>query len=428
MSAPTNIDRGGSPFGRKGVLGVLLVGFCAFIALLYFLATDDLQSLDQNGAAHAATDGLNGFSALVELLEADGLDVDVSRNHSNLDTTDLLILTPPPSIDPEELGEILESREFIGPTVVVMPKWRVAPLPNSISDEDRQRVKRDWVSLISPNTSDWTEELPGPFDFTNRINEFSSGSPPNWGGLELSGAMPTAHVLYAEKDPRHEPLVLDSAGRVLAMNVLGEAGSDYYNNAHWTTIVVDPDLMNNYGLSDAARASVALELIRQAGYSDMSSVTFDLTTHGYGNSTNLLTLAFRPPFLAATLCLILALFIIGWRAFLRFGPPSASQQEIAFGKQRLVGNGAGLIVRAQRFGLLAAPYQSVVERKLSKSLGLAKPNAEMIDMALARRLPDHEPYSQLVAKLNNAKRPLEILRAAQALNELTDKVTGKIEL
>ncbi|MEM6476294.1 MAG: DUF4350 domain-containing protein, partial [Pseudomonadota bacterium] len=189
------------------------------------------------------------------------------------------------------------------------------------------------------------------------------------------------------------------------------------------TFVIEPDLMNNYGLSDGDRAALALKLIEDAGYGRQDPVTFDLTLNGLGGTVNLLTLAFRPPFLAATLCLILSLLIVGWRAFKRFGPPVASGPAIAFGKSRLVTNGAALILRARRLGLLAEPYADLSARRLADALGLAKPDPEAIDAALRIRLPQEEPYTRRAQRLRAANTPSDILRAAQALKELEGKLS-----
>jgi len=253
-----------------------------------------------------------------------------------------------------------------------------------------------------------------------------NSEPKRWGGLELSGALPDARSTFVEKDPDHEAMVVDSSGRTLALNVIGQEGTYFYDEAYWLTVVVEPDLMNNYGLADPQRAALALEIVRQAGYEDMD-VTFDLTLVGLGGSTNLLTLAFQPPFLAATLCLILAMLIVGWRAFLRFGPVTAGVRETSFGKSQLVKNGAGLIVRAGRLPLLAAPYIALNQRKMGQALGLSKPDVEAIDTAMRQRMPNEEPFSNRVAKLQNATRANDTLRAARHLNELASKTMGKSE-
>ncbi len=425
MSSGSQRARDASPFSRGAVLAVIGVGFLAFIAMLYSIGIGDTGPRDSGGAAHAAADGINGFSGLVELLEGEDYAVERSHGREGLETTDLLILTPPRYTDPKEFAQILENREFLGPTLVILPKWSTASPRNNVAEEDADRMRGDWVSLTGASALTWTEELPAPFTITHEIEELEADEAPYWKGLGLSGELPTKTVLYAEESSSHEPVMVDGAGHILALNVVGEPGTNYYENSHWTMFVVEPDLVNNYGMADPQRAAAALALVREAGYGDMDSVTFDLSLNGYGNSVNLLTLAFQPPFLAATLCLILAMLIVGWRAFLRFGPAVAGTPDIAFGKQRLVSNGASLIVRARRLGLLAEPYTNLIERRLGRALGIAKPNADAIDTALAVRLPEEESFSRRATRLQGARKPMDVLRAAQSLNELTDKVTIK---
>ncbi len=424
MSAVSG-QRGASPFGRGAVLAVMLVGFAAFIALLYFIGAGDTGTRERSGAAHAAANGLNGYAGFVELLEAEGYDVERSRGNEGLNTSGLLILTPTPFTDAEEFAAILRNREYVGPTMVILPKWMTRSPGSNVVEEDAERMQSDWVALIGAAQAGWTQDLPAPFTFTHESEQLEGDETPYFEGLGLSGELPTASILYAAENSAHEAVIKDAAGHALVINVVGEEGTDYYENAHWTMFVAEPDLVNNYGLADPARAATALALVREAGYGDTDSVTFDMTLNGYGNSVNLLTLAFQPPFLAATLCLILAMVIIGWRAFLRFGPAAVGAPEIAFGKRRLVNNGAGLIVRARRLRLLAVPYCNLIERRLGRALGIARPSAEAIDTALAVRMPNQEPFSALTERLYEAEKPIDILRAAQALHDLTNSIGAK---
>ena len=102
-------------------------------------------------------------------------------------------------------------------------------------------------------------------------------------------------------------------------------------------VVFEPDLLDNYGMAGAANALLADRLVH-AATDGARVVNFDLTLNGFARTPNLLTLAFTPPFLAATLCLLLAALAVGWRAFLRFGPPRTATRAIAFGKRALVAN------------------------------------------------------------------------------------------
>lgn len=412
-----------SPFTRGSVLAILLVGFGAFVAMLYFLGAGDTGGEGANRNAHASSNAIHGYAGLSQLLEANGYEVEKTREPGGLSTSDLLILTPTQFTDAAEFAEILENRQYQGPTLVILPKWTAVRPRGEIAEEDEDRVQDDWVRLVSTLSLDWTQELPELYAIEIGTRPSESSSNGRWGGLGLTGEMPTPATVYAEANPNHEALVIDQDGRRLALNVIGQEGTYFYDEAHWLTFVVEPDLMNNFGLADPTRAALALALVEEAGY-DERRVTFDQTLAGLGGSTNLLTLAFQPPFLAATLCLILAMLIVGWRAFLRFGPVAAQGHETGFGKTQLVKNGAGLIVRAGRLRLLAEPFIALTQRKLARVLGLTNPDPKAIDAALAQRLPNEEPFSDRVAKLQNASRAGEVVRAARSLNDLAFKTTG----
>ncbi|MFZ9394427.1 MAG: DUF4350 domain-containing protein [Erythrobacter sp.] len=430
-----------SPFSARAALAIVLVGFLSFLALLYFIAIGDTGGRDDDGGGHAASTGLNGYAGLVRLLELEGHKVSLSRSPGGYDTTDLLVLTPSLFQDAEELGEILEKRKFAGPTLVILPKWYAIPFPDKLPPAMEGKAKPGWVQLADISLPVWVKDLPEPYAFTfpekwqgaqaaaalramagQRTERPARGLA--WEGLGLAGFLPDVRSSWAKPGKGHEVLVSDSQGRALALDVVGVEGSEFYDEAYSATFVIEPDLVNNYGLADAERAALAVELVRTANYSDDErAIMFDLTLNGLGASENLLTLAFRPPFLAATLCLLLALLVVGWRAFRRFGPPLAEAPATAFGKSRLVANGAGLVLRAQRLRLLTAPYADLAARRLAKRLGLSRAEPGAIDEALARVLPEEEPFSHRAETLRQVTRPSEILGAAARLHDLERKLT-----
>ena len=428
-TAPAPTSAASAAFSRGGALALVAAGFAVFLALIYLIASgEEFGGSGRNGQAHAAGNGLNGYAGLVRLVDKQGLDVSRSRSPAGLQTYDLLVLTPPANLDPEEFAEILQSREDVGPTLVILPKWDANLPPPNLPAEAREKFKQGWVMLTDAFPADWAEELPAPYGFEHVEETLEDDEVPSWDGLGLAGDLPTRTILYAEESAAHEVLIADAAGHTLALKVIGEPDTDFYENAHWTIFVTDADLVNNYGLADANRAAAALALVDELTYDgDITAVTFDMTLNGFGASENLLTLAFRPPFLAATLCLLMALLIVGWRAFQRFGPPAATHgPAISFGKQRLIANGAGLILRARRLQLLPSPYAALSARRIAERLGLARPDPQAVDAALARRLPDEEPFSRRAARLEAATKPADILSAAQALDDLTAKVSPKV--
>ncbi|MBE5074412.1 DUF4350 domain-containing protein [Erythrobacteraceae bacterium E2-1 Yellow Sea] len=414
--------RASSPFTARTVLLIVLFGALAFLALLYAIGAGETGSRGNDGRAHAAANGLNGYAGLAKLLELEGYDVTLSRSKGQYTTASLLVLTPPQYMDAEEFAEILEKRQYLGPTLVILPKWYAANFPQKLPDSVKDKVKKGWVRLMGTSPPTWTADLPEPYGFesaerNDRSIELS------WRGMGLTGSLPDSHSVAAKPNIAQDVLVEAEDGGVLALDVLGEDGSDFYENAWNTTFIVEPDLVNNYGLADESRAALALELVRTAAYDDDLPIVFDLTLNGFGGTTNLLTLAFQPPFLAATLCLILALLVIGWRAFRRFGAAAAEGPAIAYGKRQLVTNGAGLILRARRFRLLAEPYIALCARRLAHHLGLVRPDPAAINAALAMRLPDELPFTHRAEALRHAHRQSDILCAADALKELERKLT-----
>lgn len=278
--------------------------------------------------------------------------------------------------------------------------------------------------------------------FSTDVAGQDRGRKPGWSGLGMTGAMPDAHVQFG-KENTYAPLITDDAGHMLVgfrddegryPDLADAAGivpldEDTANTALYPLIVVfDPDLLNNWGMGDRQRAMAALRLIDLALEGQKDPVTFDLTLNGFKRSANLLTLAFTPPFLAATLCLLIAALIAGWRAFRRFGPPLSEERAIAFGKASLVANAAGLVRRSGRLHLLGAPYAALLRERLVRGLALprhADPAASeaAIDRALAARDPAAKPFSQIAAELRAARRPVELLRAGQALHALERTLT-----
>jgi hypothetical protein len=188
-------------------------------------------------------------------------------------------------------------------------------------------------------------------------------------------------------------------------------------------IVAEPDLLNNYGLADRRNAELAAALVSATLDEYDLPVVFDLTLPGLGRSENLLTLAFEPPFLAATLMLLLAALAVGWRAFARFGPPIAEAPALASGKAQLARDGATLVARARRLRLVGPPYARLVGIRLGRALGLperadAAARAAAIARALERRGENPAAFAAASEALERATKPADLLRAASALKTI----------
>ena len=421
-------------FNPKVVLGLLLFGALAFAATLYFIGAGETSRGPNDGGSHAASRGLTGYAALADILEAEGHDVALSRNQGALDDEGLLILTPPTFADGEELAELIEQRRYVGPTILVLPKWFAMEIPANAP------VEKDdgWVVLRSAAKPSWIEDFEGRLDTELRLGPLEPQSDGDWRWGDWSGTLPDRSQAQTISDATMIPLVTASNGEILVgyyddggyYPVLDEAAGlapvdeDGRDTSRWNlTVVADPDLFDNYGMADRDRAALAHELVDVAMEGEDLPVIFDLTLNGLGKTQNLLTLAFAPPFLAATLCLVLALAVVGWRAFRRFGPPLAEDRAIAFGKRRLVANGAAFILRTRRLHLLTAPYIETIRHRIAAALRLRSADDDALDQAIARRAHDAPRFADSAAALRGASRPHDILRAASALKALERKLT-----
>ncbi len=435
MIAPAS--SGPAPFSPRAVLGLLLFGALAFLAALYFIGSGQFGENGNDGGAHAAGDGLNGYSALAELLGKRGHEVSMIRNAANRDPEGLLILTPPANADVEEINRILSEHRRTGPTLIMMPKWLAMKLPQNPAIE----AEEGWVALLDAESPDWAGELGEKGMLTASLGKVNA-SEPGWSGLGLSGRFPQPGAVQAIASHAIVPLVSDRQGRTLAgfwqdggyyPDLAASArvvplDEDSADEDLWPVVIVaEPDLMNNYGFANRERAMLALAIVDATLEDYDLPVSFDLTLNGLGQGPNLLAMAFSPPFLAATLCFLIAAIIVAWRGMKRFGPPLAALPSFAFGKRQLATNGAALIQRSRRLYLLGAPYAAILRGKVAHLLGI-RPGGDPaltegeIDRLLARRGIEPADFATHAEALRAARTPHELLRHAHALKTIERKL------
>lgn len=433
MSAvpPAQSSSGSEPFSRRGALALVMFGVLMFVALLWMVGHGLAGESSNDGGAHGDGRGLNGYAALAQLLERRGHPVIRNRAEDAFAQPGLLVLTPRHSARAREIDQAIARHRHLGPTLLILPKWNAMPVPRTM--RAALKTPEGWVVLGGVRPPHWANQLRalGPLDIHV---EAADGRQGRWSGLGQAGPLPEQAPVQTISSGAITTVVRDARGQTLAgyrddgtgPAAMAEAADK--RGGYPLLVVAEPDLLNNYGLAERTRAALAAALVSAAMDADDTPVVFDLTLAGLGRKANLLTLAFTPPFLAATLCLLLAAAATGWRAFLRFGPPRTQGRAIAFGKRALVANAAGLIVRSRRLHLLGRPYAEAARQRLARALALPRggdSGAELsaLDRAAATHGAGDHAFSQASARLDQARSERELVKAAHDLHALERTLT-----
>ena len=454
MSGQMSSARSG-PFSPRVALGLVLVGALGFVALLWSIGSGMADPAPQPSGAHVGGKGLTGFAALASYLKARDYTVSEVQTRGAHQRGGLLVLTPRHDTKSADIARVIADHSGSGPTLLIMPKWLAQPFPPTARTIN-PKIHSGFVRLGEAAAPEWK----GFHDEVSVTLAALSGNPsaPQWRAAGLGGVLPAPTAVLSGGGGRLVPLVTAGAGtRMLAgyfadggrypklrgLALAAEPPADEPSGEDEITVeggplanaavrreatfplilVFDPDLLNNYGFAQQDNALLAERLVQAALNGTERKVVFDLTLAGYARSQSLLELAFTPPFLAATLCLLLAAGVALWRAYHRFGPPLLVARSIAFGKRALIANAAGLLRRAKRLHLLGGPYADAARERLVKALALPQrldPAAAeaAIDRALAVRAPESEKFSAASADLRGARKPRDLLRAAQRLHLL----------
>ncbi|MBC9032190.1 hypothetical protein IAG41_07285 [Sphingomonas sp. JC676] len=372
-----------TPFAARTIFVLIALSVVGFLSYLLLSAYADELRPAQNGGTHALSNSAVGFAGLADLIKRTHGDVRLVRREADLANDTLLVLTPDASTDPAAVKRILDRRQDL-PTMVILPKWIVTPLP----------AKANWVR--------------------------STGTLPTF-----IAAMPVSSVGKVEiRDAPHGKFRTVS-GPTLEAAFEAPDGSALvaYVGDSVTTIVADPDLFNNQGLATVEGAERAMRILSQFAAPD-SPVAFDLTLHGFGRNPNLLKLAFEAPFLPLTLCVLLAALLAGWHAMLRFGPAALPDRGVAFGKRALAENGAALLRLARRRHRTGERYATLVREAVATSTG-APPGltGDALDRYLDRLDREGEPFLSITARAANARDTRGLLAAARDLYHWKRTVT-----
>jgi len=420
-------------FSPMVVLAMVLAGVFSFSAFLVLSAyAPDLRG-GSDGGAHALSKSAVGFAGIVRLLRAEGDKVVISRQISMPppassaasdaqpasapaaassaasdpdDEWSLFVLTP--DTDPPKGALVGLTPQ--GPTLVVAPKWLTTPDP----------VSPGWVNqagIIDPKPIEaMLEPVAGKLTLTRRTD--TSAAQP--AGPTDAGAIPTGPIEQLQTFQTSQgltPIIVDRRGGVLLA-----ATSD-----RRVYFLSDPDLLANHGIADIATARFANRLLQ--GLRDgRGAIAFDVSLNGFGAPRSLLKLAFSPPFLGATLCLVAVGILIGLHAVSRFGAPVAARRALAFGKRALADNSAALIKMARREPRMAGRYLDLSRAAVVRALGAGRVPAGELDAFLDRLAEKNgveQRLSKLVSEVAAVKTRADLTRVAQSLYQWRMEMTGE---
>lgn len=391
-----------SAFNPRTVILLVIAGVVAFGAFLFLAAyAPDLRS-GRDGRAHGLSTSAVGFRGIHDLLAATGDRAEFMRGSEIPGGDGLVIVTVEPGLDRDRLDELV--RERWGPILIVLPKWATVDVP-----AQRDRVR--WVhATMGPFGA---AEISGVASVQVSMSGVAAGTPlatPFAGETEI--AAPEA--LQTISGDGLQPLV-QTPDKEIVLAAIPDLG---------VFVLSDPDLINNQALADPERARAALALLRHLN-ADGGPYRFELVANGYGGSPNLLTLAFEPPFLALTLCILAAALMAGLQAAFRFGPPLAEPRAIAFGKRALVDNAAQLLRLARREQLSARRYAAMTREAAVAAIGNPlRLEGPALDAWLDRfAAPGSPPFSDLARAAERASTRQDIVDAARALNRWRRTIT-----
>jgi len=384
------------------MIWVIAAAIIAVVAFL-FLSTYAPEIPDgDNGGAHALSKSAVGYAGFVKLEAERGIHVDMATDEGALKTSGLLVLTPESYQDPEALAKLVRERDG-NPILIVLPKYQAVP----------NIWHKGWVYSGDLLPTKMLEQLLSKM-MAAKITRLRTTATATFGGAAHPTPIfinePNLQVIAA---PGITPLFTDDLyPDTLARNhfVMVRAPTNIF-------ILSDPDLINNHAIADPMRAYGAARLIDTLIPSDQRSITFDVTLNGFGHGRGLFEMALRPPFLALTLCLLVAAILALLNGLMRFGPAMPDLRAIPRGKRALVTNTADLLKMSRREHLVGGRYVALIRDLAAKQYGLPPTmDAEAVTTRLDALNTGGARFSDLAYRAEYADSRAELLNAAKDLD------------
>jgi hypothetical protein len=395
-----------SAFSPKVLLALIGAGVFATAAYLLLSAYEPDLRATRGGGAHAISRSAIGYAGIMRLLDLVGEPATLNRSsEARTNYPGLMVLTP-------EFIRGLPKLDTQRDRLIVLPKWVTQPDPahpgwqaNAVAAPEAFVTANLPAALKDVTVVRRAERTSGPQRLTGDYAPWPANGLP---------AGP-AREFQTLKGGKLTPLVRDEQGGV----VVGQApGTNLF-------VLSDPDLLNTQGLKDPRTARIALSILLMLK-SDDQPIAFDVSATDAGGNKSLLKLAVEPPFLAATLCLVVVAALIGAQAWFRFGPARRAPRAVALGKTALVETGAGMVRLAKREPRMARRYVQLCRHRAAAALGAAHLEGQALDEFLDRwgeRVGTQERISALWAEALQVKDVLGLTALAQRARRWRLEVT-----
>lgn len=429
-----NATTGG--FNPVVMAALLVVGLVATVVFFAGQAFDTGPRTDMDSRAHAASKSAVGYAAAVELLRKTGRPVVVARGATVADDA-VLVITLDETVS-DTVFDLPVVKNHSGPVLVVLPKWRttIGERLNWVRKAGLRRPPADaWLKLPDEEGEAETPQDEEPrnaspqeaFREAMKAARPAAPDPTKVSVQQGADSRQTLNLAYGgqrtrivesglierpqtfQYSPGWEPLIVDSADRPLM--ITAEAW-DYY-------VLAEPDLMNTHGVGNLDNARAMIAMLDETFGPDASYV-FDVSMYGLTRSRSFLRQVFEPPFVAATICAIAAVLLMGWHAFFGFGATARQGRAFAMGKRALADNQADLIKMTRREHKMGAPYGDLVRDSVARAVAAPRDlKPEALDELLDRMGEGGRtswPLSTLRKDIEQAKDTAELVRAAERLH------------
>lgn len=405
-------------FHLRTIALMILIGvfsFGAYIVLSGF--ADDLQS-GNNGGQHALSKSSVGFGGIYHILQNNGYAVDISRDSSLDYTSDgaLRIVSLPVS---QYFRGDLDDIDLDSPTLIVLPKWNTAKLPQKKGFVQKRNAPSEPVLetrkvemaignvLKKPELTRTKSGTKISIKPQSRLGNKAAINIYNFDQLQTLKADDLVDIISSEQG-----IIL---GKVMDQPIY---------------ILSDPDLLNTFGVGDAQRAKLGIDILQYVSFkSGTDSYLFDLSLHGFSNSRNLIKLALTPPFLGVSLCLLAIAALISWQALMRFGAPARETREIALGKLALINNAARFIKRDGRESNFIDDYAKLNAKLVAEAvnipsgLGQTEMTARLDSYSKHAKTDDN--WTKLAARSREADNNTDLMEKARDLYKWRGDITNE---